>query len=153
MKKNKALAKAMEYCARSEKSKRDVRSFLESVGAKIDEIEDIIDQLIQEKFIDELRYARAYVADKYRFNSWGRKKISFQLKSKGISTDIISMALEDLDTDSYYENLKQQLEKKLQSIRGGNYYEKKAKLMRYAASRGYEMDLIYDAIDEIFKKS
>ena len=153
MEKNKAIAKAMEYCARSEKSKNEVTFYLEAQGANPDDVDEIIERLVEEKFIDELRYARAYVADKYRFNSWGRKKISFQLKSKGIPSELISEAMEDLDPDQYYEHLKEQLEKKLGSIKGDNYYEKKSKLMRYATGKGYEMDLIYDAVDEILQKT
>ncbi len=152
MEKNKALAKAMEYCAKSEKSIKDTKVYLHSIGAKEDQMDDIIDQLLAESFIDELRFAQAYVTDKYRFNSWGKKKISHQLSAKGIPSNLINDALDTLDPDEYYEHLKEQLEKKSGSIKGGSYYEKKAKLTRFAASRGYEMDLIFDAIDEILRK-
>ncbi len=152
MEKNKALAKAMEFCARSEKSIKDTKLHLSSIGAKADQMDDIIDQLLNEGFIDEHRYAQAFVTDKYRFNSWGRKKISHQLSAKGIPSNLINEALDTLDPDEYYKHLKEQLEKKSGSIKGGSYYEKKAKLTRFAAGRGYEMDLIFDAIDELLKK-
>jgi regulatory protein len=152
MEKNKALAKAMEFCARSEKSIKDTKLHLSSIGAQADQMDDIIDQLLNEGFIDERRYAQAFVTDKYRFNSWGRKKISHQLSGKGIPSNLIKEALDTLDPDEYYEHLKEQLEKKSGSIKGGSYYEKKAKLTRFAAGRGYEMDLIFDAIDELLKK-
>ena len=142
----------MEYCARSERSTQEVRSNLETIGTKPSDIEEIIAQLKKESFIDELRYARSFVADKYRFNSWGKQKIRYQLKGKGIPNEIIQKALETLDPDEYFEHLKEQLEKKIPSVKGDNYYTKKAKLMRFAASKGYEPDLIYDAIDEILKK-
>jgi len=153
MEKNKSLTQGMEYCARSERSVKETRYFLKSIGTKPEDIEDILDQLKKENFLDELRYANSFVNDKYRFNSWGRKKISYQLSAKGIPSHIIQQALEVLDPDEYYEHLKEQLEKKLNSIKGGNSYQKKAKLMRFAASKGYESDLIYDAINEILKKS
>ena len=152
MEKNKALALGMEYCARSEKSTKETRNFLASKGVNPEHIDGILAQLKEEGFIDDLRYATAFVADKYRFNSWGRKKISYQLGSKGIPSSIINKALETLDSDQYYEHLTEQLEKKLGSIKGGSYYDKKAKLIRFAAARGYEMDLIYNAIDELLKK-
>src|SRR5210317_1648366 len=101
MDKNKALAKAMEYCARSEKSRNEVRSFLEKNAASEQDIDDILATLVEEKFIDELRYAMAYVADKYRFNSWGKIKISYNLSSKGIAPAIIREALDSLDPDEY----------------------------------------------------
>jgi len=151
MEKNKALAQAMEYCARSERCTRDTKIFLESIGTNDDDIDAILIQLKKENFLDELRFARAYVNDKYRFNSWGRKKISYQLRAKGVQSEIITQALEVLDPDEYYENLKEQLAKKSASVKGGSYYEKKAKLTRFAAGRGFEMDLIFDAIDEVLK--
>lgn len=151
MEKNKALAQGMDYCARSERCTRDTKYFLESIGTNDDDIDEILNRLKKEKFLDELRFARAFVNDKYRFNSWGRKKISYELNAKGVPSEIIGEALEVLDPDEYYEHLKEQLEKKSGSIKGGSYYEKKAKLTRFAAGRGYEMDLIFDAIDEILK--
>jgi len=152
MEKNKALALGMEYCARSERSSNETRYYLESKGVKPDDLDDIIEKLKEEGFVDDLRFAISYVADKYRFNSWGRKKISYQLSAKGIPSRFITEALDTLDPDEYYDHLKEQIEKKSATIKGGNYYEKKAKLTRFAAARGYEMDLIYDAIDEILKQ-
>ena len=152
MEKSKALAKGMEYCARTEKSKKEVISYLETIGADKDDVDDILDKLIEEGFIDEVRYAESFVSDKFRFNSWGKTKIRYQLSAKGISSRVIDDALETLDPDEYYETLKEQLEKKLSSIKGGNYYDKKAKLMRFAAGRGFESDLIYDVIDEILRQ-
>jgi regulatory protein len=151
MEKNKALAKAMEYCARSEKSPKEVLYHLETIGTNPSDMDEIIVHLKKEGFIDESRYARSYVADKYRFNSWGKQKIRYQLQGKGIPGNIIKDALDTLDPDEYYDNLKDQIEKKLSSLKGDNKYQKKAKLIRFAAARGYESDLIYMAVDEILK--
>lgn len=152
MEKNKALAIGMDYCARSERNSNETKYYLQTKGVSPDDLDDIIRNLIDEGFIDDLRYAKSYVADKYRFNSWGRKKISYQLAAKRIPSNIINEALETLDPDEYYENLKEQLRKKSGSIKGGSFYEKKAKLTRFAAARGYEMDLIFSAIDELLRK-
>jgi len=152
MEKIKALEKAMAFCARSEKSRKETARYLESLGVNAEDTGEIISKLIEEKFIDELRYAEAFARDKFRFNSWGKKKISYQLGSKGIPPDIIDQALQSLDPDEYYEELKAQLQKKLNTIRGGSYYEKKSKLLRFAAGRGYETDLIYEAVDELLHK-
>ena len=138
MDRNKALSRAMEYCARTEKSKKEVRSYLDTIGARREDVDDIIDQLVDEGFIDELRYAESFVSDKFRLNSWGRIKIRYQLSAKGISSQTIDQALESLDPDEYYEKLKELIEKKHSSVKGGTYYEKKAKLMRFAAGRGFE---------------
>jgi regulatory protein len=152
MEKDKSLAKAMEYCARSERSRKEVVSFLESIGAKEQDINDVISHLIKENFIDDLRYAEAYVSDKYRFNKWGKKKISYQLVARGIPGDIIDQALATLDPDEYYQGLKDEIEKKLRTLKGGSYYDKKSKLLRFAAGRGYETDLIYEVVEELLHK-
>ena len=141
----------MEYCARTEKSKKEVRNYLATIGTRQGDVDDIIDQLADDGFIDELRYAESFVSDKFRLNSWGKAKIRYQLSAKGIASKIIDQALESLDPDEYYLKLKEQLEKKLISVKGGTYYEKKAKLMRFASGRGFESDLIYDAIDELLR--
>jgi len=149
MDRGKILAKAMDYCARSERCISETRAFLDSIGAGEADREEVLERLKTEGFINELRYARAYTADKYRLNSWGRVKIRYNLNAKGIPSVIIHTAMEILDPDEYYENLKDDLAKKLKSVTGKSTWEKKGKLVRFAAGRGFESDLIYMAVDEV----
>ena len=146
----KALNKAMSLTARSEKSVDEMRLKLKTWGiADNNEIADIIEQLIDEKFIDEERYARMYVADKLKFNKWGAIKIKAMLKSKGIKESIIENALESINREEYVAALKSELEKKRSSVKAKNQYDLKGKLMRYALSKGYESDLIHIVINQL----
>ena len=99
----------------------------------------ILDHLEKEKYIDENRYAVAFVRDKYRFNQWGRIKISQALRMKQISAGCISEALEEVEEGEYLTVLTSLLKKKLRSVKASNDYERNGKLIRFAAGHGYEM--------------
>ena len=144
-----ALVKAQNLCARSEKCKADIRKKLYDWKTSVSDIENIINQLIEDKFIDELRFAEYFVRDKFRFNKWGRIKIEFALKQKQIPSDIIRKALEQIDEEEYHENIKNELLKKQKSIKDKDIYKIKEKLLRFAQSRGYELELSKNMIDNI----
>ena len=146
----KALNKALALTARSEKSIDEIRSKLKTWGIEDrNEIAEIIEQLIDEKFIDEKRYAKMYVADKLKFNRWGVNKIKVMLKSKGIKESAIESALESINQEEYVAALKNELEKKRSSVKAKNQYDLRGKLMRYALSKGYESDLIHIVINQL----
>lgn len=147
---NRALQKAMALCSRSEKCVRDIRDKMASWDiTDPGSVEMLIADLIEEGFIDERRYAFAYAREKLRFNRWGKRKISLMLGSRGIDREIVSEALEGIDPGEYRETLKSDLLKKRTSVKAVNQYDLKGKLIRFAASRGYETDLIWSVIDEI----
>jgi regulatory protein len=147
---NRALQKAMALCSRSEKCVRDIREKMASWDiTDPGSVENLISELKEEGFIDEKRYASAYAREKHRFNGWGKHKISLMLGSKGIEKEIIREALEGIDQDEYRKTLKKDLLKKRSSVKAVNQYDLKGKLIRFAASRGYENDLIWSVIDEI----
>ena len=93
-------------------------------------------------YIDGLLYAKAFVRDKYRFNLWGRVKIVQSLRQKQLASADIHVAMEEIDDEEYLSILEHLLEKKLPSVKAKNPFERKGKLVRFAASRGYEMDEI-----------
>lgn len=144
------LARAMALCSKTEKTISDLRQSMSRWGLNDPIKQDkILAYLVDNNFIDETRYARAYVRDKYRFNRWGKIKIRTMLRSKGISDNIINEALDNIPDKEYREKLKEDLLNKRRAIKASNHYDLRAKLMRFAQSRGYETDLIYKAIDEI----
>ncbi len=116
------------------------------------EISEIIEFLKKEKYIDEHRYAEAFVNDKYRFNKWGKYKIKFTLKQKHIPEPIISEALNKIPDENYHSLLYDELSKKLRNLPKNSDYELKSKLYRFAASRGYENDLILEVINELLSE-
>jgi regulatory protein len=105
-----------------------------------DMAERIVAKLVKEKFIDEERYARAFVRDKFRYNHWGRVKIEHELKLKRIASRHIEQGLEELKEEDNLETLRQLIEKKRPSVKGKNEYEIKVKLIRFALGRGFAMD-------------
>ena len=145
-----ALKRAMTLCSRSEKCISDIMSKLSDWGISDHaEMQKIIQELINEKFIDESRYAKFYALDKHKFNNWGKIKIRMMLISRGISTSNTDMALREIDMETYRSNLLQTMKSKRSTIKAKNQFDIKAKLFRFAQSKGYEADLIYKTLDEI----
>lgn len=143
------LSKAMALCASREMCSSDIKKKLDVWG--IDELQanNIVEQLISEKFIDESRYASAFVKDKFRYNKWGRMKITAHLRIKNIPGDIIKQALDTIDQETYYESIRTIIVAHKKSIRAKNQYDLKAKLLRYGLSKGFESNILYDVINKI----
>ncbi|WP_299708957.1 regulatory protein RecX [uncultured Pontibacter sp.] len=144
-----ALIKAAAYCAYQERTQQEVRTKLYTYGLEPDDVEEIIVRLGQEKMLDEERYAQSYVRGKYGLKKWGRRKIVQGLKSKGISDYCIKQGLKEIDYDVYEQNLQQLLEKKNASEKEKNPFVRRQKLTYYLMSKGYESDLVQDAIKKI----
>lgn len=135
-----AYQKLSALCAMSEQCCHDVQQKLKQWEVAEDMAERIVAKLVKEKFIDEERYARAFVRDKFRYNHWGRVKIEHELKLKRIASRHIEQGLEELKEEDNLETLRQLIEKKRPSVKGKNEYEIKVKLIRFALGRGFEMD-------------
>lgn len=144
-----ALNKAMVICSKSEKCISDIEKKLQQWEISEQVSCRIIDQLVAQKFIDEERFSHFYVRDKFRFNNWGRKKITFMLKGKGISNTDIADALTEIEEEEYMQKLKTLLADKSKRIKTENEYDKKAKLIRFAQGRGFEYDLIQKVLAQI----
>jgi regulatory protein len=144
-----ALIKAASYCAYQERTQQEVRSKLFSYGLTPDETEEIIVRLSQEKLIDEERYAQAYVRGKYSLKKWGRRKIMQGLKAKGISDYCMKQGLKEIDPEVYEQNLLHLLEKKNQTEKEKNPFLRRQKLAYFLMSKGYENDLVQDALKSL----
>lgn len=144
-----ARVKAEAYCAVTEHCKDEVLRKLEQWGAPADAYESIIQHLEEENFLDEQRYAIAFVRDKYRFNQWGKMKISQALKLKHVPSSCISKAMQEIDEEEYGAILASLLRKKRQGIKANNEYERNGKLIRFAVGHGYEMDEILRCIQQM----
>ena len=145
-----ALQRAMNLCSRSEKSASDIIDSLTRWGIESsDERDKILQELKRNKFIDELRFTKAYVRDKHRFNRWGKIKLRAMLRAKNIADNNILEALETIDDEEYFSILRDEISKKRDSIKASNLFDLKGRLMRFAHSRGFETDLIFKAIDQV----
>lgn len=147
-----ALSKAMFICSKQEKCCFDIRKKLRDWEISSDDQDQIIQSLLDEKFIDEERYTNFYVRDKFRFNRWGRIKISHHLKQKQISESLILDALEQLDESDYSQNLHEILINKMKITREEDPYQLRAKLYRFAQGRGFESQLSLQLIDKLVSK-
>lgn len=143
-----ALGKAMALCSRREYCCDDIRTKLDSWGISGNNAGKVISELIKEKFIDERRYANAFVRDKFNYNKWGKIKIASNLKMKRIPSDVIKEALDSLDYDDYRNMLEKLISAQRKKIHAKNQYDLKAKLMRYALSKGFESGLVYEILGE-----
>ena len=144
-----ALSKAMAQCSRQELCCEDIQNKLSSWGIDSNDVVKIIEILQKENFINESRYASSFVRDKFKYNKWGKVKISSHLKSKKIASDIIGEALDSIDHEQYVNLLHVLIENHKKTIRAKNQYDLKAKLLRYGLSKGFESSLLYDILNEI----
>jgi len=144
-----ALTRAMAQCSRREYCIYEIRNKLLLWGLEDSDSEKIITILVKENFINETRYAKAFVKDKFRYNRWGKVKTSALLKSKYIPADLINSALESIDSETYTKSLRDLIEGHKRSVKAKNQYDLKAKLMRYGLSKGYESSLLYDILNNL----
>jgi regulatory protein len=142
------LKKTSYACSKSEHCKSDIIEKLKRLQTPSDVIERIVSKLVDNGFIDEERFAKAFVRDKYRFNKWGTYKIVQNLRMKQIESDIIDKALQEIDRKEYLENLKNLIHAKQKSIHAKNSFELKNKLIRFALSRGFEQNDILSLFDD-----
>lgn len=136
------LRKAASYCAISEHCVSEVDTKLRNWGVESAERDEIIERLVEDDFINESRYSKAFVRDKFRLNKWGKIKISMALVAKGLPKDIVNEALKEIDEGEYNELLASILKTKLKSIKYEFEYEKQGKLFRFAQGRGFESHII-----------
>jgi regulatory protein len=107
----------------------------------------IMERLVKERYIDDERYARAFVKDKVRYNKWGRRKIEQALWQKHIDDDIRQRILDEIDDEEYLSILRPLLQQKRKSTKAQSDYELNQKLIRFALSRGYTYDIIRQCIE------
>jgi regulatory protein len=144
-----AYDKATFLCSKSEKCTSEIQEKLKQWGLSTEASIPIIEQLIAEKYLDDERFARAYVKDKFRFNHWGKQKIEYMLRAKKISQEILDLAFEEIIEDDYSEGLLKLISDKAQSVRAKDKYDKRNKLMRFAMGRGFESGKIYAVFKEL----
>lgn len=146
-----ALASLMRLCSRAEKSSGDARRLMARWGVAASERDRVLAKLIEMRFIDDSRFAAAYVRDRSRFGGWGTYKIRAGLKAKGVAEEVINEALAQLTEDNSAEQLLRQVERKAPKVKAANDYELKTKLIRFALSRGFEYDTVLAVVEQFMK--
>lgn len=141
-----ALKRAAALCSSQEQCSSHIRYKLLSWRVSADDTEQIIAALKKEKFLDDQRYANFYVKDKFRFNGWGKIKLAAMLGQKEIPKQIIQEALDQLDPELYKQTCLRLLTEKSSTLKETNQFQRKGKLFRYAAQRGFESNLIHQIL-------
>ena len=149
MNEQQALSRLQTLCSRQEKCTADVMQKLNDWEVAPEKAAQIIKKLIGDKFIDDQRYAKAFVRDRFKFNQWGKIKIALHLRKKNIGEDLITCALEGIGRDEYKHFVKTLMMKKRKSMDEKNIYRLKSKLIRYLQSKGIEFDEIMEAMESI----
>ena len=140
-----ALAALMRLCARAEKSQEDARRLMRGWGLAEREGEQVLARLVRDRFIDDARYAGAFVREKLRLSGWGGYKIRTALQRKRIDRALIDAALAEADRSGMDERLRRQLERKARTAKYTTQYELKTKLIRYGLSLGYDYETVVEA--------
>ena len=140
-----ALAALMRLCARAEKSQEDARRLMRGWGLAERDAEGVLAKLVRDRFIDDARYAGAFVREKLRLSGWGEYKIRTALQRKGGSKERIDAALAEADRSGMDERLRRQLERKARTAKYTTQYELKTKLIRYGLSLGYDYETVVEA--------
>ena len=146
---NTAREKIQAYCAYQERCHMEVAMKLKSWGLIQEAIDLLIVELIQLNFLNEERYARSFARGKFRIKKWGKIKIRMALKKRDINFKCIDLSMLEIDDKTYFNTLKELLQKKNETVKETNSYKRKMKLTSYLVSRGYEYDLINDALVEL----
>ena len=147
----KALLRAAALCSRSEQCVHDMTEKLLRWGLERDAAQEVVARLVSERFIDDARYARAYVHDKFLYNGWGPVKIEMTLRQKGIDDETIAQALSTLQQEQIQAALLRLLEAKHRNTKGRDRRLQRAALLRFAASRGYDMAMCYRCVDQVMQ--
>ena len=134
-------------CAQAEHCEQEMRDKMKRWEIDKAVQDRVLQRLIKERYIDNERYARAFVKDKIRYNKWGRRKVQQALWMKHIDQDIQQRVLDEIDEKEYLDVLRPLLKQKRKSIKADSDYELNQKLVRFALSRGFTFDIIRQCID------
>lgn len=138
------------YCNYQPRSHQEVRNKLYELGAYTAQVEELISELIQADLLNEERYATAIARGKFRLKKWGKNKILQQLRQQKISDYCIKRAMKEIEPEEYDKVLRGLTEKKWEELKGErSTYIRRGKVFRYMVQKGYETDLVQDALNEI----
>jgi regulatory protein len=147
-----AKVRIASFCAYQERYQQEVRNKLHERGIYGEEAEELIVYLISEGYLNEERFAQAFVSGKFRIKKWGRNKILQELKFRQISPNCIKSGMKEIDAEDYWQTLLHLVEKKASLIKETDDFKKRYKTHQYLMGRGFENDLIQSAIETIFSR-
>ncbi len=138
------------FCAYQDRSENEARQKLSTFSLSVDENENVINHLFERRFLDEDRFVLSFIQGKFRIKKWGRLKLKAELRKKGIASSLIDRHLKELEGDQYMETIHSLIEKKHSQLSAEkDAFNKKVKVIRFVAGKGFELDLIQEAYNQI----
>ncbi|UKK50549.1 RecX family transcriptional regulator [Prevotella sp. E13-17] len=142
-----AYLKLTALCARSEHCQQEMLDKMRQWGVSEEERAQVMQRLVNERYVDDERFTRAFVNDKIRYNKWGRRKVEQALWMKRIDEHIARAILDEVDDEEYTATLTPMLKQKRRTTKANSDYELNMKLIKFALSRGFTMDIIKQCLD------
>jgi regulatory protein len=136
-------------CSKSEQCSPDILKKIKELGGTNLMGEGIINRLEKENYLNDLRFVRLYVSEKFRVNKWGRVKMHYYLKMKGLKEDIIRSGFDEINEEEYVSLLFQTMKEKAKSVKNSDKYEKMGQIIRFTQSRGFEPELIHRYLNQV----
>jgi len=147
-----ALQSLMRECARSERSSGDALRLMKRWGVSDEDAQRVLARLQADRFIDDSRYAEAFVRDKLNLSGWGAYKIKSALRAKGVSKEIIEEVVTPMvEAADMMERLEEIMVRRMRTLKYKSPYDAKTKLIRFAASRGYDMEEAIECASRVVK--
>ena len=143
-----ALRRLAALCSRGEHCSGEMLSKMRVWGIDDEAQERVLKRLVENRFVDDERFARLFVRDKIKFSKWGRRKIEQALWAKHMDEDIARRVLDEVDDADYLAVLRPLIQQKARSIKAESDYERRGKLTKFALGRGFTMDLIQQVVGE-----
>ena len=146
-----AYSKMARLCSRSEQCSADIRKKIVAFELVSEVVDEIIEKLKAEKYLNDERYVKAYIADKFKINKWGKIKIRHGLKVKGLSDGLIQIELDKIDEEKYKAVLIKTMKAKAKTVKKKNRFEKMGQIIRFAQTRGFEPELIHRYMNSVLE--
>lgn len=143
-----AQKKLENYCAYQERCHKEVRTKLRDMKIIPEAIDNIMVHLIENNYLNEERFAKAFVSGKFRIKKWGKNRLIRELKFREISKYSIDVALKEIDQEAYYTTLDELTKKRIDQVKEKNSFKKKKKVADYLLYRGWESHLVYEKLNE-----
>ena len=137
------LIKITRLCSRTEQCSSEIRKKILTAGVAEDVADEMVQSLLDENYLNDERYVKAYVSDKFKFNKWGKIKMRHYLRLKVLPDEVISIGLDEIDKEKYKAVLIKTMKDKAKTIKKKNKFEKMGQIIRFTQNRGFEPELIH----------
>jgi regulatory protein len=143
------LARLESFCAYQERCTFEISRKLLEWGYASEEADEFVASLQGKGFLDDERFAESFLSGKFNYKKWGRIKLRYELRARKIGDELVRRVVAEIDPEVYFSVLTELAVKKWPEIKGKDTWDRKAKLTRFLAAKGYELDLISEAINQL----